>query len=228
MRKLGLAALLLCAVGASVRPACAAGPVGTVAAPPGIVPIAPGTPIQNVVDAHPPGTAYLIQGGLHRLQQVVPKDGDRFIGAPGARLNGARLLIRPMRDGRFYVFDQQAPHPGARRHGVCQAGFPRCNRPQALFVDDKPLRAVDQLKDVAQGSWYFDEAAQRIYMADDPAGRTVELTHTPFAFGGTARNVRIENLIVEKYASANQHGAINDHGIGRSSTTRRGITTAKA
>jgi hypothetical protein len=48
----------------------------------------------------------------------------------------------------------------------------------------------------------------------------VELAHLPFAFGGSARDVTIENLTVEKYASGNQGGAINHRGRGTGWTTR--------
>jgi parallel beta-helix repeat protein len=195
-------------------PVDAAGPITEVAVPPEAVLITPGTAVQDVIDGHSAGTTYFLEGGLYRMQQIVPKDGDRFIGAPGARLNGARLLTGATRSGTIYVFDNQAPDPRSWSHGVCKVGYPRCDQPQALFLDDRPLRAVASRYDVAQGTWYFDYDASRVYLADDPTGRTVELTSSLFAFGGTARNVHIENLIVERYASANQRGAINDEGNG--------------
>lgn len=207
-----IGAWLLC--GALSTTAYAVGPVDIGGAPPGAVIVTPTMSIQAVLDSNPPGRTYFLLAGLYRLQQIIPKDGDRFIGAQGAQLNGARLLSGATRLGTTYVFDNLAPHPHATRHGVCQPEFPRCDRPEALFLDNRPLRAVARLDDVRAGTWYFDYEANRIHMGDDPAGRTVELTYMPFAFGGKARNIRIENLIVEKYASGNQRGAINDQGGG--------------
>lgn len=195
-------------------PSFAAGPVGTTDPPPGAVLIDPGMDIQAAVDAHPPGSAYYLSAGLYRLQQIVPKDGDRFIGALGARLNGARLLTGATRADGLYAFDHLTPDTHVVRWGYCEPEFPRCDRPQALFLDDRPLRAVDRLSNVRPGTWFFDYDAKRVYVADDPEGHTLELTDRPFAFGGNARNVQIENLVVEKYASADQHGAINDSGGG--------------
>ena len=55
--------------------------------PPGIA-IAPGQSIQGLVSAHPAGTTFIIKAGIHIRQSVIPKSGDRFIGEPGAVLDG--------------------------------------------------------------------------------------------------------------------------------------------
>jgi parallel beta-helix repeat protein len=59
-------------------------PVSTV----GGVAVFPGDSIQGLVNSHPGGTTFVIKAGVHRRQQVVPKDGDSFIGEPGAVLSG--------------------------------------------------------------------------------------------------------------------------------------------
>jgi hypothetical protein len=212
--RLALSSVLVVGTAAVPGAVFAAGPIGTMVAPPGAVLIGPGMDIQAAVDTHPPGSTYFLSAGLYRLQQIVPKDGDHFIGALNARLNGARLLTGATRLDGPYVFDNLTPDPHVVRWGYCEAEFPRCDRPQALFFDDHPLRAVDRLSDVQPGTWFFDYDAKRVYVADNPEGHKVELTDRPFAFGGNAKNVQIENLIVEKYASADQHGAINDAGGG--------------
>jgi parallel beta-helix repeat protein len=52
------------------------------------VPVSPGQSIQAAVNANPEGTTFLIRSGLHRRQQVIPKNGDSFVGEPGAVLDG--------------------------------------------------------------------------------------------------------------------------------------------
>jgi hypothetical protein len=54
---------------------------------PPIVHVWPGTPLQAVVDAHPEGTVFRIHG-RHVAQSVSPKARQRFVGAPGAVLDG--------------------------------------------------------------------------------------------------------------------------------------------
>jgi len=212
---LGFLALL-----AAPQAAKALGPADGLVLPASAVPIPVGSQAQAIVVANPPGTTFVFGPGVHRLQQIIPRTGDRFLGAPGARLNGALILTRPSRIGGGFVFDGVTQHSQAERHGECQPAYPHCDRPLALFLDDQPLRAVARLEDVAPGSWFFDEARRRIHLADDPSGRIAELTHTPFAFGGNAQDVTIENLTVEKYASGNQAGAINHRGAGIGWTVR--------
>ena len=50
--------------------------------------------LQTLTAAHPAGTTFWLAPGRHRLSngafvQVIPKDGNRYIGAPGAILDGA-------------------------------------------------------------------------------------------------------------------------------------------
>jgi hypothetical protein len=98
--------------------------------------------------------------------------------------------------------------------GECRPEYPRCKNPQDLFFDGKPLRAVDTLTAMASGSWYFDYKMNRVIFADNPEGHVIELSYRPFAFGGSASNVHIRNLVVEKYASTNQQGTINGNSSG--------------
>jgi hypothetical protein len=69
---------------------------------------------------------------------------------------------------------------------------------------------------VAGQSWYYDFSGSdggrlnNIYLAanDDPNSHTVGLGNTPHAFRGTASNITIKNLIIEKYAAPIESGAI--------------------
>ncbi len=57
---------------------------------------------------------------------------------------------------------------------------------------------------VKPGTFFYDYGHDAVYFADDPAGHTVELSYRPFAFGGPADGVAIQNLTVENYACADQ------------------------
>jgi hypothetical protein len=61
----------------------------------GGVAIGTGDNAQQVVDAHPAGTTYVVKAGTHlRNFSIRPKFGDRFCGEPGAVLDGGRSLQR--------------------------------------------------------------------------------------------------------------------------------------
>ena len=180
--------------------------------PEGPVPIAVGQSIQSVVDAHPPGTTFLIKSGIHRLETVKPKSGNTFTGEPGAVLSGARVLTAFERHGTYWVATDQRQRGPATAFGSapkCDASHPRCDRPEDLFIDDRPLRHVASLRLVTPGSWFFDYVNHRIYFADDPTGNMVETSVVTHAFHASgAAKVTIRDLTIEKYASPGQMGAI--------------------
>ncbi len=176
--------------------------------------IAPGQNIQALVDQHPAGTQYVLQSGMHRLQQIKPKDRDVFRGEMGAVLSGARLLTTFVQAGsHWYATDQTQE---GRLHGTCAVDAPRCNRPEDLFVNNKRLIHVSDRSQLNADTWYFDYAADRIYIAVDPAGKTIETSVLPSAFYGSADRVTIRDLTIEKYATIAQHGAVHpsEDGIG--------------
>jgi hypothetical protein len=192
-----------------------AGPQPEASFPAGAVELSPGDDIQAAVDANPPGTTFHLAAGLYRTQSVRPKDGDAFIGSAGAVMNGALVLQDFGRAGPNYFADGLAIDPETGVHGECRKGWPRCDHPQDLYFDGRPLRAVDRLEKVKPGLWFYDYDAGRLYFADDPAGHLVELSHRPFAFGGEASKVTVRNLVVENYACTDQQAAVGDQGGGR-------------
>ncbi len=171
------------------------------------VAIFPGEDIQARVNATPPGTTFLLKSGLHRMQSIVPRSGDAFTGEAGTVLSGARLLTTFTRSGPYWIATNQT-HQGQMGEAPCRSGYPRCNYPEDLFVNDVPLLHVATVTNLGPGKWHFDYAANQIYMGDDPAGKKVELSVTPRAFGGTGTNVTIRNLTIEKYNNPTQEGTV--------------------
>ena len=173
--------------------------------------VRPGDDIGRLVQQNPPGTTFRIQAGVYRLQSISPKDGDSFVGEPGATLDGAQLLTQFSRSGRFWSAAVQAT-PRSEYRGQCAAGHPACKYPEDLFFDNKPLGRVAELEEVNSGKWYLDYSAHLAYFADDPAGHTVEMSLLPFAIKGAAAKVRVEGLDIEKYACEASDGAVDGRG----------------
>jgi parallel beta-helix repeat protein len=174
--------------------------------------IQPGMDIQAAVDANPPGTAFLLKAGVHRMQQIDPKSGNVFAGEPGTILSGARRLTDFTRSGAYWVASGQSQQGRSTDPVHCEPGYEGCQWPEDLFLDDRLLLRVTSLAQVAPGKWYFDYATDRIYLGDDPAGRQVETSVSAYAFGGNADNVTLRQLVIEKYASPAQAGAIHGDG----------------
>ncbi len=170
-----------------------------------------GQSIQSAVNANPAGTAFLIKTGIHRNQQVTPKSGNSFVGEEGAILSGAVLLTTFTQEGSYFVASGR--DESGQAVGQCKTGYPRCNHPENLFFNDVPLRHVASLSEVSDDTtWFFDYSNDKVYFRKNPAGQKVELSSSRFAFAnGTANNVLIRGLTIEKYASPAQMAAIGDH-----------------
>lgn len=166
----------------------------------------PGDDVRSVVDANPPGTTYRFKAGLYREVRISPKAGDIYEGEPGSILSGARLLTGWVANGATWHVGGQTQE--GQVHGVCRASRPRCNRPEDLFVDGRPLLHVDALSKVTASSYFFDYDADRIHVGQDPAGKVVEVSTTRIAFAPAADGVTIKGLVIEKYAIPAQMGAV--------------------
>jgi parallel beta-helix repeat protein len=172
--------------------------------------LSPGDDIQQAVDQNSPGTTFVLNSGLYRLQSIQPQDGDTFLGQgpTGAILSGAQLLTNFTQAGALWVASNQ--NQQGQTNGSCDAQHPMCATPEDLFFDDTPLLHVGDISQVAPGTWYFDYANHLIYFADNPTGHKVETSVARSAFWGPASNVTIQYLTIEKYAVPAQFGAIGD------------------
>lgn len=181
--------------------------------------IAPNENAVSIVSAQLAGTTFVFEPGVHRLtNKLDPQDGDVFYGMPGAVLSGARVLTSFEQDGSLWYASGQTQQ--GWRHGECRSSDPRCNYPEDFFIDDVPLRHVASKAEVVSGTYYFDYDADRIYFADNPAGRVVETTVVGAAISGAVDDVTVTGLVVEKFGSAAQRGAIMADFVG--STTSYG------
>jgi parallel beta helix pectate lyase-like protein len=182
-------------------------PTSAPACPADAIKINPDASVQDAVDAAQEGAVFCLKAGTYRLQQVIPKNGQSFYSDGRVVFIGARKITTFERDGELWVAVGQE-QANARR-GVCAKQFPTCNMPDVLFIDDRALRRVLSKEEVTEGTYYFDHAGKRIYFANDPQSHVIEATVMNFAFAGPAANVRIDGIVVEKYSTPAQRGAIN-------------------
>jgi Right handed beta helix region len=174
------------------------------ASQPRTVVLEPGQNIQDIVADSPPGTRFRFEPGIYREQAIEPKDRQEFVGQDGVILNGAMELRTWTRKSGFWR-SERLRRP-LRFHGECENGGDLCLHREDLFFNGRLYKRVDSLDDLRPRMWYYEN--RRAYLVDDPSGQAVELGVTEFAFGGDAEDVVLKNLIVEKYASDSQSGAI--------------------
>ena len=172
------------------------------------VTVSPGDNLQALVNQYPSSTTFSFSPGIYRLQSIVPQSYDSFVGQSGAILSGAALLTSFTQNGSYWTA-QVSVTQAASYPGQCKSTSPACIYPEDLFFNNVPKNRVASLAAVGPGYWYLDYSTGTVYMGDSPWGSTVELSELPYAFTGSATNVTISNLTIEKYASVAQSGAID-------------------
>jgi parallel beta-helix repeat protein len=169
--------------------------------------VSPGESIQAAVDAAPEGAEIVIGSGLHRLQSVHPKSAQTITGAPGAVMSGAMVLADfAEQEGRWVHGGISAE---GERRGVCVDEESACDLPEDLYIDGERIHRSRTLEGMDADSWYLDYEADALYLGREPGDSLIELAVTPYAFGGEATAVTIQGLVIEKYASPAQRGAVD-------------------
>ena len=168
--------------------------------------VAAGSDLQAAFDAQPTGTTFCLAAGVYRMTKAAtPKSGTTIIGAPGTVLNGAAVRTSFGRSGAYWTITGQTQEFSVLANACEPATYTGCRYPDGVFVDNRALRQVTALSELSAGEFYFDHGADTIYLADDPAGRTVEVSVSPAAiigYGGATgqQGVTVRNLIIEKFA----------------------------
>jgi hypothetical protein len=187
------------------------------------VAVYPGTDsLKSAVAAYPAGTTFCLKAGVHRMNsRVLARANDKYIGESGAILNGSKVLTF-VQSGSYWVASGQSqqdpafPAVGSDGWPVCDASAPACIYPEMVFLDGQDLWQVTSLANLAPGRFYFDYANDRIYLADNPTGRLVEVTTGSGGLigysGGASDAVTVKNLIFEKFGggevSLYEHNAL--------------------
>jgi hypothetical protein len=192
----------------AILAACCAALLGPSALAGQTVPVSPWENLQALVNEYPQGTTFTLASGVHRYQSVVPKNNDAFIGETGAILSGAAVLGNFGKSGSTWTSQVQVTEASSYR-GQCQAAYPACAYSEDLFFDSVPKTRVASLALVGPGKWYLNYQTGTVYMGDNPAGQTVEISILGYAFTGSATSVTISNLIIEKYATQAGSGAVD-------------------
>jgi parallel beta helix pectate lyase-like protein len=180
------------------------------AASPPSVEAHPGDNLQALVDRNPPGTVFNLAAGVYRLQSVVPKDGDTFVGEKGTLLSGAQILTGFAKQDQYWVTSVSVQRQSTYR-GECDASHPACLFPEDLFWDNVPQPRAGDMSSVWPGKWFMDYDSGKVYVGSDPEGHQVEISLVPHAFSGSAKSVTIRGLTIEKYAAVAGDGAIQGH-----------------
>jgi len=186
------------------------------------VPVDTGADVQELIDAHPPGTTFCLSAGTHRIARpLVPRRGDALVGSRGAVLSGSKVLTGWHRRGSVWTTRGfLAPRPGS--HGQCRPTVPTCAYVEDVFLDKRRLVRVASPGAVTAGTVYADYRANTITIGDDPGRHLLEQAVAPSLVRATVDDVTVADLVLEEAANEAQVGAIEDRGAGPAASTGSG------
>ncbi|WP_371401270.1 right-handed parallel beta-helix repeat-containing protein [Kribbella sp. NBC_00662] len=110
---------------------------GPATAPPGAVAVSTTQNLNDLTTANPAGTTFWLAPGTHRLgtaqfAQVIPKDGNVYVGAPGAILDGGKK--------NRYAFTGYAKGVTIKNLTIQNFGAPRTNNDEGVVNHDAGAR----------------------------------------------------------------------------------------
>ncbi|MEI8409360.1 MULTISPECIES: right-handed parallel beta-helix repeat-containing protein [unclassified Kribbella] len=190
-------------------------PTGALQAGPSQAPACTGVTIKpdqdaaKIVDDAPNGTTFCFTAGLHRISQTIrPKANQVLASDQGAVLTGSVKLTKWAASNGDWVTTGVLPPPYGQT-GQCEDNVANiCYLREQVFLDGKHLTRVAARDKVAPGTFYADYAANAVYLGDNPAGRSVEMSKTATAIQSSANAVTVRGLTIEHFATPPQVGAI--------------------
>jgi hypothetical protein len=179
------------------------GTAGTagVTCPAGATVVDVGDSVQRAINLSARGASLCIRAGVHRLTAPLqPRDGQTLTFESGATLNGSRVVTNWTPEGSYWVSDghtQDLSNPSFSSVLQCPEKPGACVY-EDLFMDGVPLTHVLSLSELGPGEVYFDKAADRMYIAQDPTGHTLEATVVTYGITSDADDVTLRGATIEK------------------------------
>jgi hypothetical protein len=163
--------------------------------------------LQSLIDAAAPGSVIQAPPCIYRETVTISKPLT-LSGALGAEIRGSDVWTGWTRRGQYWI---RSGAPAFKQEArPCRSGSDgRCNRPEQVFLDERPLRQVPS--GPTSGQFAVDSAGD-ILLADDPTGHVAEVTIRERWIVGAADDVAIERFVMRHAAAPAQHGAIANDG----------------
>jgi nitrous oxidase accessory protein NosD len=161
--------------------------------------------LQHLVDIAEAGSVVSVPACTYRETVTITKPLT-LQAQPGTEIRGSDVWTGWQQWGAYWVQGPLVPLP---THGICDAGTRRCLWPEQVFLDGVPLEQV--AASPRPGQFAVDEA-RLVVLADDPTGRTVEVTVRTNWVRVRADDVTIRGFTMRHAGNPAQSGAIGNEG----------------
>jgi parallel beta-helix repeat protein len=176
-----------------------------------------GRKLQSLVDEAPPTSIVNVPACVYR-ETVTLNKPVALIAQPGAEIRGSDVWSDWSRRDGLWVHGGLPPLGGG---GECLEGRD-CQPPYQVFLDGTALERVGGRPSAGQ----FAVRGSEVRLADDPTGRTVEVSTRGRWITGRADDVRIEGFRMRHAANPAQNGALNTDGRSRWTVARNVLSDA--
>lgn len=192
------------------------------------VTINPGDNWSSVLTANPAETDFIIASGTHRGQSLTNTT------RTGLTLRGETNKPLPIVTGGTIISGVWTKVSGVNRWFIggqtytpstftttypiwFQDGYERsCRTNVVVTFSGTPAWHRDTIAEATNGAfYYFDYAADTLYVGIDPATIEIEMSTTTYLLTGSVNNITVRGLYISMYANAPQTGAI----YGRNTST---------
>ena len=141
--------------------------------------------VTKAIASAPSGATIVFRGGTYRNISLKIKKKVTLQAYPGeqAWLKGSVVVTGWAADGSLWVKNGWTySFPQNVRSEFIDPAYPIADYRDMVYVDGVALQQVASKAEVAPGTFYVDSANNRLYIGDNPAGKTVESTALPYAF----------------------------------------------
>lgn len=164
--------------------------------------VSPGGNVQAALDT---SSSVCLNGpGFYRAGNISPGTNDTLVAENGAVITGAKTITDWSASGSNWVAAGQTFAPAQQSGSTCERpGYSRACDYVDVYRGNRPMRAYASLSTLGSAldaGFYFDYAADKVYINRTPVGQLLELTDIKSdgiqssASGITLRNVRVEKF----------------------------------
>ncbi len=181
---------------------------------------APWRTLGHAVAVSPSGSKIVLREGTYRESVEIPVSKALTVQSfPGETvwMSGSAPVTGWVADGGAWRKDGWTARfdHGGLNATLIDARYPLAGYPDMAFVDGSPLVQVASRAAVGSGSFFVDESARRLWVGDDPAGRTVEGSVLVEGLNVKGSGSVVRGVGFKHYATnIARHGAVKASGSG--------------
>jgi parallel beta-helix repeat protein len=164
--------------------------------------------IGEAVDRASSGDAIEIRGGVYRESVQVYRKALDIRSAPGERaiLDGSVPVSGWERGSLGWFVDGWTTQFHADFGAMVLPGYRTAGYPDQVFVGGEPLFQAAGGDAWGPGHFFHATGADRMWIADDPAGRTVDISNRSWGiYFNEAHGSSLTNVTVRRYATERRH-----------------------